>query len=84
MVIDDQFAPLAPKIKAALKEISHGPIRFILHTHDHGDHTGGNAPFSKDGTIIAQENVRKRLAEGTETKQMKDKTPPNSSRATTA
>ena len=65
VIVDDQFAPLAPKIRAALKGITNKPIRFILNTHYHGDHTGGNAEFSKDGPIIAQENVRKRLQSGT-------------------
>jgi cyclase len=64
VIVDDQFAPLAPKIRAALKGITDKPIRFILNTHYHGDHTGGNAEFSKDGAIIAQENVRKRLQSG--------------------
>src|SRR5690242_9523052 len=65
VIVDDQFAPLAPKIKAALKGITDKPIRFVLNTHFHGDHTGGNAQFSGDAPIIAQENVRKRLKEGT-------------------
>ena len=64
LIVDDQFAPLAEKIRAALKAINPGPLKFILNTHYHGDHTGGNATFGKDGTIIAQENVRKRLASG--------------------
>ena len=57
VMIDDQFAPLAPKIQAALKGIADKPVRFIINTHYHGDHTGGNPDFSKLGTIIAQENV---------------------------
>jgi len=65
VVVDDEFAPLAPKIKAALKAITDKPIKFIINTHYHGDHTGGNAIFGRDGTIIAQENVRKRLQSGT-------------------
>jgi cyclase len=68
VIVDDQFAPLAPKIQAALKGITDKPVRFIINTHYHGDHTGGNAGFSKLGTIIAQENVRKRLAEGSTTR----------------
>lgn len=62
VIVDDQFAPLAPKIKAALKGISDKPVKFVLNTHFHGDHTGGNSQFGKDATIVAHENVRKRLA----------------------
>src|SRR3954469_20344735 len=62
VLVDDQFAPLAPKIRTALKAITDKPIKFILNTHFHGDHTGGNAEFGKDASIIAHENVRKRLA----------------------
>jgi cyclase len=76
VIIDDEFAPLAPKIQAALKGIEDKPVRFIINTHYHGDHTGGNAEFAKQGTIIAHENVRKRLAEGTSLKLMKSTTPP--------
>ncbi|MGI8656935.1 MAG: MBL fold metallo-hydrolase [Pyrinomonadaceae bacterium] len=61
LIIDDQFAPLAPKIQAALKQLSEGKLKFVLNTHFHGDHTGSNAVFGKDSTIVAQTNVRKRL-----------------------
>ena len=64
VVVDDQFAPLVPKIEAAIKSITPKPVRFLLNTHWHGDHTGGNAAFSKNATIIAHDNVRRRLAEG--------------------
>jgi len=64
VIVDDEFAPLAPKIKAALKNITDKPLKFVLNTHFHGDHTGGNAEFSSEATIIAHENVRKRLKEG--------------------
>src|SRR5713226_5423291 len=67
VIVDDQFAPLADKIQAALKElkITDKPIRFVINTHYHGDHSGGNAPFSNAGsTVIAQDNVRKRLETG--------------------
>src|SRR5438128_3679470 len=76
VMIDDQFAPLAPKIQAALKGIADKPVRFIINTHYHGDHTGGNPDFSKLGTIIAHENVRKRLAAGSAIKLFKNTTPP--------
>lgn len=64
VLVDDQFAPLADKIRAALKGITDEPVRFVINTHWHGDHTGGNLPFSRTSTLIAQDNVRKRLAEG--------------------
>jgi glyoxylase-like metal-dependent hydrolase (beta-lactamase superfamily II) len=64
VVVDDQFAPLAPKIRAALKDITNKPVRFVLNTHWHGDHTGGNAALAREATIVAHENVRRRLASG--------------------
>ena len=67
VIVDDQFAPLAEKIQATLKElkITDKPVRFVINTHYHGDHTGGNEPFSNAGsTVIAQDNVRKRLETG--------------------
>lgn len=62
LIVDDQFAPLADKIRAALKGLADKKLRFILNTHWHGDHTGGNAAFGPEGTIIAHDNVRKRLS----------------------
>ena len=62
VIVDDQFAPLADKIRAALKGITAKPLRFIINTHYHFDHTGGNLPLH-DATIVAHENVRKRLAQ---------------------
>jgi len=64
ILIDDQYAPLAPKIEAALRAVSDKPVRFVLNTHWHGDHTGGNENFGKQAPIIAHTNVRKRLAQG--------------------
>jgi glyoxylase-like metal-dependent hydrolase (beta-lactamase superfamily II) len=65
VIVDDQFAPLADKIQATLKGITDKPVRFIINTHYHGDHTGGNEPFANLGsTLIAQDNVRKRLETG--------------------
>ncbi len=64
LIIDDQYAPLAEKIRAALKGINPGKLKFVLNTHYHGDHTGGNPEFGPEAPIIAQENVRKRLASG--------------------
>ncbi|HYG82170.1 MAG TPA: MBL fold metallo-hydrolase [Pyrinomonadaceae bacterium] len=62
LIVDDQFAPLAEKIRAALKTLGDGKLKFVLNTHWHGDHTGGNARFSTEASIIAHDNVRKRLA----------------------
>ncbi|MGH8176100.1 MAG: MBL fold metallo-hydrolase [Steroidobacter sp.] len=64
VIVDDQFAPLADKIRAALRGLTDQPLRFIINTHHHFDHTGGNVPLHKEATIIAHENVRKRLASG--------------------
>jgi cyclase len=64
VVVDDQYAPLAEKIQAALKGVTDKPVRFIINTHFHGDHTGGNAYFQKQAPIIAHDNVRKRLEAG--------------------
>ncbi len=64
VIVDDQYAPLVDKIRAALKGITDKPVRFVINTHYHGDHTGGNAVFQKDAPVIAQDNVRKRLEEG--------------------
>ena len=67
VIVDDQYAPLADKIAAALKSIgvTDKPVRFVINTHYHGDHTGGNMPFATKGaTVIAQDNVRKRLETG--------------------
>jgi len=62
LIVDDQFAPLADKIRAALKGIADKKLHFILNTHWHGDHTGGNVAFGPEATIIAHDNVRKRLS----------------------
>ncbi len=63
-IVDDQFAPLSPRIHAALQKLSPKPVRFVINTHWHGDHTGGNADFADTATILAQANVRKRLQAG--------------------
>lgn len=62
LIVDDQYAPLADKIKAALGKLGSDKPKFILNTHWHGDHTGGNPHFGRDGVIIAHENVRKRVS----------------------
>ncbi len=64
-MIDDEFAPLTPKIRAAVALLSPKPIKFLLNTHWHGDHTGGNKDHGEAGAlIIAHENVRKRMSAG--------------------
>ena len=64
VIVDDQFAPLAGRIREALKGITDKPVRFVINTHWHFDHTGGNGYFAKQGTIIAQDRVRERLLTG--------------------
>src|SRR4029079_1266565 len=66
LMIDAQFAPLHDRLKAAIDKVSGGkPIRYLINTHFHGDHTDGNDRFAKEGTVIvSQENLRKRLAGG--------------------
>lgn len=64
VIVDDQYAPLAPKIKAALAGITDQPVRFVLNTHYHGDHTGGNEIFGETAPVVAHDNVRVRMAEG--------------------
>ena len=64
-VIDDQFAPLSEKITAAIAKLTAKPVRFILNTHWHFDHTGGNENFARAGAIVvAHENVRNRMSAG--------------------
>lgn len=77
LIVDDQFAPLADKIKAALKTLGEGKLKFVLNTHYHGDHTGGNVAFGPDAPIIAQTNVRKRLSEEQKSKFFNRTTPPS-------
>jgi cyclase len=77
IMVDGQFAPLHDKIKAAVAVISPLPIKYLINTHYHGDHTGGNESFAKDGAIIvAQINVKNRLAAGTTNGLTGAKTPP--------
>ncbi|RMH19371.1 MAG: MBL fold metallo-hydrolase [Gemmatimonadetes bacterium] len=61
-IVDDQFAPLSDRIRAAIAEVSDQPVHFVLNTHWHGDHTGGNEPFGEAGAlIVAHDNVYKRM-----------------------
>jgi glyoxylase-like metal-dependent hydrolase (beta-lactamase superfamily II) len=76
-IIDDQYAPLTSKIRAAIRELSDQPIRFAINTHFHGDHTGGNENLGKTGTVIvAHDNVHVRMSEGSFIKAFNSKTPP--------
>ena len=64
-LIDDQFAPLTDRIKAAVGKISDKPILYAINTHFHGDHTGGNENMGRSGTVlVAHDNVRERLSKG--------------------
>ena len=64
VVIDDSLAPLAPRVLAAIRQVADGPIRFVINTHWHPDHTGGNELLGKTGGIVfAHENVRTRMSE---------------------
>src|SRR5437016_1996243 len=82
IMVDGQFAPLSDKIKAAIKAISPLPVKYLVNTHFHGDHTGGNENFAKDGvTIVAHDNIRLRLAAGTTAGLTGNKTPPRAAEA---
>ena len=62
IMVDAEFAPMHDKLKAAIAKVTNQPVKYLINTHYHGDHTGGNAAFGKEGVIIvAQENVKKRL-----------------------
>jgi len=66
ILVDTEFAPLYDKIKAAIKAISPLPVKYVINTHFHGDHTGNDENFQNDGsTVLAQDNIRVRLAAGT-------------------
>src|SRR5262249_24377908 len=78
IMVDTQFAPLSEKIKAAIKAISPLPIKYIVNTHFHGDHTGGNAKFQKSpAPLIPREETRlPRTARRTKTRHTPSTTPP--------
>ena len=76
-LIDDQYAPLTPKIEAAIKALTAKPVTFVINTHWHGDHAGGNVNMGKAGAlIIAHDNVRKRLSSDQFNELFKSSTPP--------
>ena len=59
IMVDGEFAPLHDKIKAAIAALSNQPIKYLVNTHFHGDHTGGNAPFAKDGaTVVSRDQCQ--------------------------
>jgi cyclase len=79
-VVDDQYAPLSSKILAHIATLTNKPVRFVVNTHWHGDHTGGNENMAKAGAIlIAHDNVRKRMSTEQFTALFNRKTPPSPS-----
>ncbi len=77
IMVDGQFAPMHDKLKAAIAALTPQPIKFLVNTHHHGDHTGGNAGFAGSGvTVVSHVNVRNRLAAGTTSNVTGIKTPP--------
>jgi len=81
-VVDDQFAPLSPKILAAIAALTDRPVRFVLNTHWHGDHTGGNENMGKAGAlIVAHDNVRRRMSTKQFIEFAKSEVPPSPSSA---
>jgi glyoxylase-like metal-dependent hydrolase (beta-lactamase superfamily II) len=82
LIVDDQYAPLTEKIKAAVAAIDNDPIRFVVNTHWHGDHTGGNENLGGTGSVIvAHENVRRRMSSEHFNEFFKRTTPPSPKKA---
>jgi glyoxylase-like metal-dependent hydrolase (beta-lactamase superfamily II) len=78
ILVDDQYAPLTPKILAAVKALTPLPVRFVLNTHWHGDHTGGNENMRGAGAVVvAHENVRKRMSTEQFLEMFNQKVPPS-------
>jgi glyoxylase-like metal-dependent hydrolase (beta-lactamase superfamily II) len=77
LLVDDQYAPLTPKIVAAVRALQDAPIRFVVNTHWHGDHTGGNENLGEAGAlIVAHHAVRRRMAEGLDSRLLGRTIPP--------
>jgi cyclase len=77
IMVDGQYAALHDKIKAAISTVSNQPVKYLVNTHFHGDHVGGNEPFARDGaTVVSEINVKNRLAAGTTNGLTGVKTPP--------
>jgi glyoxylase-like metal-dependent hydrolase (beta-lactamase superfamily II) len=77
-LVDDQYAPLSQKIIAAVKSVTNQPIRFVVNTHWHGDHTGGNENIGRTGAlIVAHDNVRKRMSVEQFNSLFNSRTPPS-------
>lgn len=77
IMVDTQFAPMHDKIKAAVAGLAHEPIKYVVDTHLHGDHTGGNQAFWMDGaTLVGQQDLKRSMAEGTTNALSGAKTPP--------
>jgi glyoxylase-like metal-dependent hydrolase (beta-lactamase superfamily II) len=82
IVIDDQYAPLTPKIQEAISKLSNKPIKFVINTHWHGDHVGGNENMAAAGAVlIAHDNVRKRMSSEQFIALMNRKVPPSPAKA---
>lgn len=65
IMVDGQFAPMHDKLKAAIDALTGQPVKYLVNTHFHGDHVGGNAPFARDGAVVfTHENIAKRLGGG--------------------
>jgi cyclase len=78
-LIDDQYAPMTAGLKAAVASVSDAPVRYVINTHYHGDHTGGNENLGAEGTVmVSHDNVRQRLKAGSFVKEFNMRTPPAS------
>ena len=77
-IIDDQYAPMTAKIKAAVATVTPKPVRFVVNTHWHGDHTGGNEAMAGSGALIfAHDNVRRRMSSEQFLAAFNSRTPPS-------